>query len=267
MIDVHIHILPGLDDGPRNMEDSLAMARQAVTDGIRAVVATPHVAPGLYNNSKSRILDATKEFREQLKANVIPLEVYAGAEYLLDPDLSRLLKAGEALTIGDGGIYLLVELPFTGIPLYARETLSKIVMQGITPIIAHPERSQVFLEEPERLLPLLEFALGQCTSGSLTGLFGRRVQQVAAQYLKKGCYHFIGTDAHGTGRRNPVLSEGRDAAEKLRPGTGKLLTATNPVRILKGLTPLAPWAIQVEDSGQAEGFWGKLRQLAKTRRK
>lgn len=259
MIDLHIHILPGLDDGSRGTEDSLNMARCAVAGGIKAVVATPHVMTGVYNNTREKVLAGVQALRSLLQTHNIPLEVYPGAEYMLDPEIPRWLKEGRALTLYDGGKYLLVEFPAGDIPMYANQTLFEIALQGVTPIIAHPERNRRFIEDPDLLLSFIDRgALCQCTAGSLTGLFGSRVRQVAIDYLLDGCYHFIGSDAHGTGGRSPDLAEACRVAEGYSAGLGELLTMDNPERLLKGRAPVRPPVLEKEVNKSRLGFFSRL---------
>jgi protein-tyrosine phosphatase len=259
MIDLHLHILPGLDDGSRNMEESLNMARRAVADGIKAVVATPHVMAGVHNNSKEKILDAVQVFRRQLRVHGVPLEVYPGAEYMLDPEIPRWLREGRTLTLYDGGKYLLVEFPAADIPIYAAQTLFEIALQGITPIIAHPERNGKFIGDPDLLLPFIDRgALCQCTAGSYTGLFGSRIQRVALDYLLDGYCYFISSDAHGTGSRSPVLSEAYQVAEGYSAGLGELLMVDNPGRLLQGCAPVRPPVVEKQINKGKLGFLSRL---------
>lgn len=258
MIDLHIHILPSLDDGPSDLEESLTMAGLAAADGITAVVATPHIIPGLYNNSREKILASVNEFRSQLVARNILLEVLPGAEYMLDPAIPGWLKEGKVMTLGDGGRFLLVEFPSSGIPVFAGQTLFEIAIQGVTPVIAHPERNAELLEHPDKLLPLLERgALCQGTAGSITGRFGSRVRQVAGWYLERGCYHFFSSDAHDPVHRSPNLSKARDVLDSYASGLGELLISKNPSRAVIGQAPiLAPITIQTQE--KRGGFWSHL---------
>jgi len=259
MIDLHIHILPDMDDGSRNTEESLDMARSAVAGGINAIVATPHVMAGVYNNTREKILDAVQALRSLLQAHNIPLEVYPGAEYMLDPEIPQWLKEGQALTLYDGGKYLLVEFPTADIPLFANQTLFELALQGVTPVIAHPERNGIFIEDPDKLLPFIERGvLCQGTAGSLTGLFGSRVQQVAVDYLLDGCYHFISSDAHGTGSRFPDLSEACRVAEGYSAGLGELLTMDNPERLLQGRAPVRSPVVEKPANKGKLSFWNRL---------
>lgn len=259
MIDLHIHILPGIDDGPATLQEAAAMARLALDGGTGAVVATPHVAPGLYDNDKAGILAAVQEFQSYLQQCEIGLQVYPGAEYMLEPDLAEGLAAGEVLTLADGGRYLLVEFPAMGVPIYAEQALFEICLQGVTPIIAHPERNVDFLRDPGKLQPLLERgALCQGTARSFTGLFGKRARQVALTYLREGYYSFISSDAHGDGARGPVLADFLTVAGDYNPNVGELLTVVNPKLLLSG-DPLQVAPKLTQTGGlKKRGFWSRL---------
>ncbi len=236
MIDLHVHILPGIDDGARSLQDSLDMARLAVSDGINSMVATPHVIKGSYNNKKENIIQAVDNLNQEFLKHGINLLVYPGAEYMLDPDLPRLLEEGQLLTINDGGRYLLIEFPMMGVPPYATQTLYEIKLLGVTPIIAHPERNTAFIQEPELLEPFLEMgSLSQVTSGSLTGLFGRKIKGLGWHYVSRGMCHLISTDAHSSGKRGPFLSEVYGAVvQSFGQELGDLLVSDNPNRIIEG---------------------------------
>lgn len=262
MIDIHIHILPGLDDGPPDMEEAITMARNAVDGGIKEVVATPHVIPGLYHNNKGIVLEAVQHFQQRLEHYGIPLQVHPGMEYMIDPGLPQLLRDGEALTLGDNGKYLLVEFPAVEVPVFTEHTLFEIALQGVIPVIAHPERNGELLRNPNKLLPFLERgALCQGTAGSLTGLFGRQVQHLAWRYLRKGCYSFVGSDAHGSsGSRPPGLDEFCARADEYGDGVGQTLTTTNPARLLQGKIPLSLPEMDKQVPEKSKGLLGKLWQ-------
>lgn len=259
MIDLHIHILPGLDDGPADSRESLDMARHAVAGGIKEVVATPHVAPGLYNNSRDGILNALQEFRAQLQAHDIPLEVHPGAEYLLEPNLPQLIKEGKLLTLGDGGRYLLVEFPAAEIPIFAGQTFFELALQGITPVLAHPERNGELQRNPHKLLPFVERGvLCQGTAGSFTGKFGSLVRQVACHYLQSGCYHFIGTDAHGAVNRKPELQAACAVIDGYSANAAGQLAVENPERLLRGQAPIRLPSMPDADKQHGKSFWSGL---------
>lgn len=236
MIDIHSHILPGLDDGAGSLEESLAMARCATADGIRMMVATPHVITGLYPNSRETILAAVEQLRKLFKDNGIDLSILPGAEYRLEPGLARQMKRGELLTINDGGRYLLVELPAALVPDDAGQVFYELQLQGVTPIIAHPERNAVFAREPSLLHELVaRGALAQITGGSLTGLLGSAAAAAARTFLKQGCAHFIASDAHASWNRAPVLATAtREAVRLAGAEAAQSLVAGNPHRAVQG---------------------------------
>ncbi|MDH7497377.1 MAG: phosphotransferase, partial [Syntrophomonadaceae bacterium] len=173
MIDLHAHILPGLDDGPATREESLAMAQQYVRAGYLVVVATPHVMAGVYDISRAQIRQRVAELQAALRASGVPLLVVPGAEYELTSDLPAALRAGRVMTLNDAGRHLLVEVVdyHPGEPV--RRTLRELRAAGVIPVIAHPERSRrgaAALQELDAWLA--DGALVQVTAGSLTGLFG-----------------------------------------------------------------------------------------------
>ncbi|MEW6770756.1 MAG: CpsB/CapC family capsule biosynthesis tyrosine phosphatase [Bacillota bacterium] len=202
MIDIHAHILPGLDDGPETPEDSLEMARAFVKAGYTTVVATPHVISGVYDHTRAAILRSVRRFQEQLQAAGIPLTVLPGAEYHVSDRLLPLLRAGELLTLNDTGKYLLVELPFYQMPEYVSQVLFELLLAGVTPIIAHPERNDFIARRPGVLAEICrKGVLAQVTAGALTGLFGSQAKRAAAYFIKEETAQFVATDAHGPDAR------------------------------------------------------------------
>ncbi|OPZ72745.1 MAG: Tyrosine-protein phosphatase YwqE [Firmicutes bacterium ADurb.Bin456] len=236
MIDIHTHILPGLDDGPDSLEEALEMARRAVAGGARIMVATPHVVAGLYPNSREAVLAALGEFRRVLEENSIPLTVLPGAECRLEPDLDERLARGELLTINDGGRYLLVELPPMLVPEYTAQVCYQLRLRGVTPIIAHPERNAGLVREPGLLYDLISRgALSQITAGSLTGHLGSAAAAAAKKFLGLGYVQFIASDAHSCTGRGPLLAEAAGAAARLLGAEqGQSLVSGNPLRAIQG---------------------------------
>lgn len=260
MIDIHSHILPGIDDGASSLEESLAMARIAVDDGIRVMVATPHVITGLYPNTREMILAAMGKLQRVLLENDISLSILPGAEYHLEPDLPKRMARGDLLTVNDAGRYLLVELPAALVPEYTGRAFYELQLQGVTPIIAHPERNVDFAREPDLLHELVSHgALVQITAGSLTGLLGSEAAATARNFLKQGCVHFIASDAHTAGNRAPVLSDA--ARETLRLADeeeAQNLVTGNPDRAIKGERIKTGEIKDLRPAGR--GFWNLLRK-------
>jgi protein-tyrosine phosphatase len=213
MIDIHAHILPGVDDGAKNWEQSLEMARMAVQDGIRIMVATPHLFKGRtldlsQINGKEMILQCVAQLGQKLSEAQIPLEILPGCDFPLGFESLQLLDDGRALTINDANRYLLLELPDTSLPPALEEICFHLQSKGITPIITHPERHMIIQEMPQKLKRLIDLGcLVQMTGTSLTGWFGRRVKKVSRQLIKLGYIHLLATDTHSPKRRPPLLSQ------------------------------------------------------------
>lgn len=236
MIDLHVHILPGLDDGASSVSEALEMARIAVAGGIKAAVATPHVITGLYNSNKEEILASLENLNKLIDESKIPLKVLPGAEYRLEPDLPVRLARGELLTLGDSGRYLLVELPADFIPQYTGRVIFELLIQGVVPVVAHPERNAGFIKDPSLLYELIaRGALTQVTAGSINGRFGSGAAAAARLFLEHGCAHFIASDAHSPRGRAPVLTEAMEEATRiLGMDRAGWLVRDNPRRVVHG---------------------------------
>lgn len=197
MIDVHCHLLPGLDDGAENLETSLAIARQLSLAGFKHVIATPHVFEGHEFLDPDTIREATAHMNDALEREGIPLEVWPGAENYIFPELPRYLKEEKILTLGDTHKYLLFELPMLDLPSYAEQVIFELQVQGIVPILAHPERYPFFSESPEILLEWQrKGVLLQIDLRSLEGRYGKGPHDLVTWMLEKGLVQLVGTDAH-----------------------------------------------------------------------
>lgn len=236
MIDIHTHILPGLDDGARDWEMAVEMARGAVADGIRAVIATPHVYEGLGFISPHAILDKTAEFEKVLQQQGIPLRVFPGSEVHLAPDTPDQLRAGRLLTLADNHRYLLIEMPFGALPRYTDEVLFQLQLDGVTPVIAHPERNEEFRKKPDRLVAFIrKGCLAQVTGGSLRGNFGRRVEHSARQMLLGHLVQIMGSDGHAPDRRRVRLASARNlSARVVGDPEATAMTVSRPNLIVRG---------------------------------
>jgi protein-tyrosine phosphatase len=236
MIDLHAHILPGMDDGASDISESIAMARVASGDGIKTIAATPHVLQGVFDNGKDEILSAVEKLNKTLREQNIAINILPGAEYNLETDLPHKLARGELLTINNNGRYLLVELPSVFLPGYTAQILYEIQLQGVIPIIAHPERNSSFINRPAALKEMISRGiLAQITSASITGLFGKRVQQTAFSFLKQGLVHLVSSDAHSSRGRAPLLSRAYQEIEKhMDRNYAEQIVCQNPYLIIKG---------------------------------
>jgi protein-tyrosine phosphatase len=205
MIDIHCHLLPGLDDGPQSWDQSLSMARMAWEDGIHAVIATPHQLGNYRSNTASDIRTRVSLMREHLSQAQIPLTVYPGADVRIEPDLANRLRADDVLTLADQHRHVLLELPHElCFPLAS--LLEQLRAIGITGILSHPERNHGIMSDSRCLEELVEQGcLMQITAGSLLGRFGKPSQRLAETMLRRGLVHLLASDGHGTERRRPVL--------------------------------------------------------------
>lgn len=232
MIDLHSHILPGLDDGARSLDDALGMARAAVDDGITAIAATPHVRSD-YPTSADAMERGVEELRTALAGGGIGLELLGGGEIALDR--LDLIGADELARFGLGGssAYVLLEFPYEGWPLALPSIVLGLRTRGITPVIAHPERSRSVQADPERLRPIaLSGALCQLTAASLDGRLGRRNRDAAFELLERGLAHLIASDAHTPDIRGIGMSAAAEAVGD--PTLARWLTETVPAAIVAG---------------------------------
>lgn len=241
LLDLHSHMLPGLDDGASDWHQSLAMANMAVEDGIKGVVCTPHWVLGRYDNTRQMILRALEKLKKKLADHDIPLNVYPGAELRLDVNLSQRIRTGELLTINDTGRFALIELPEGPLPQNLEEFFWDLKAQKITPIISHPERNAVLLRYPIRLYKWVQMGvLTQLTAASLLGLFGTKVEKFAALLVAHNLIHILVTDTHGLRIRTPILSEGYRAVEAMKgSAVAREMAYEIPKRIIQG-EPVIP---------------------------
>lgn len=214
MIDIHCHILPGIDDGAVNMEESLEMAKLAVKEGIRTIIATPHHKNGVYDNSKTSIVDKVNELNEALQKESIPVKILPGQETRIYGEMVEDYQNDEILPL-NGGNYLFVELPSSHVPRYTEQLLFDLQMKGLSPIIVHPERNREIIERPEKLYQLVKKgALTQVTASSVAGYFGKNIKKFSLQLIDANLTHFVSSDAHNLTRRSFKMVEALDVIEK-----------------------------------------------------
>ena len=242
MIDTHCHILPDLDDGPTDIEESIKLAKALVADGVHTVIATPHQL-GMFNNA-----DAAEHFRksvidlnEQLLKDGIGLTVYPGAEVRLDMSIGLLLDKDEILTLADGKKYLLLELP-EDVLIDITPLVKDFMARGIVTVVAHAERLLKVEKQPAIFHRWLDAgAILQVSAAGLLGEWGNKVSRFGWQLVLNGQASLLATDAHNTVTRRPRLAEAFSAvSEKLGTHIARRMTIENPAAILKGarLSPL-----------------------------
>jgi protein-tyrosine phosphatase len=231
MLDLHTHILHGIDDGATSAEDSVAMARGAVADGIGTVAATPHVRDGA-DLSAADIRARVEALRGLLDEASVQLTVLSGAEVSIDA--AQRLTAGELAELGLGGTprCVLLETPYTGWRLDLGDLVTELVGRGQRPVLAHPERCVAVQQRPELLDALVERgAVAQLTAQSLGGRFGRRTASTAWTLLERGTAHLLASDAHDPVHRPAALS---GAAALLDAPLARWLTTDVPRAIVAG---------------------------------
>ncbi|MGX9133214.1 tyrosine-protein phosphatase [Rummeliibacillus sp. JY-2-4R] len=201
MIDLHSHILFGVDDGPSSEEESIQMLEQAVKEGITGIVSTSHAKQPQYHVDAIEVKNQLDKLQKELEKRRIPLTLYQGHEIRLHERIIPGIVEEELLTLADSK-YLLLELPSQNVPHYVFSVVNQLLSNNIIPIIAHPERNKGIAEKPELLAKLVcQGAMGQVTTGSLCGHFGRGVQKVALELLDANLVHTIGSDAHNLDNR------------------------------------------------------------------
>lgn len=232
VIDLHCHLLPGIDDGPATMEASVEMARAFVDAGTTTVAVTPHVNWDHLHVTPEVVAAGVEALRDALGAAGVPLTIVPGAEIALSRAGDLEADTVRALALGDGP-WVLVEPPFSPSVAGIEAVIDALLLGGHRLLLAHPERSPSLAREPERLRPYVDAGmLCQVTAGSLTGAFGRSVQRAARQMVDTGLAHVLASDAHDAERRPPGLAA---AAATLRdPELAAWLTTAVPAAVLAG---------------------------------
>lgn len=237
MIDIHSHILPYIDDGADSWKTSLKMCQQAASeDGIKTIVATPHILNGVYKNKPQDIEEKVKILNQKIKENNIPLQILPGSEVHLSADIIEKIKKQKILTLNKSN-YILLEFPHTQIPLHIEEILFQIQIMGITPILSHVERNLKFQQKPSLLAQLIQKgALAQITAASLCGFFGPIIKKFTQKLLVDGLVYCIATDAHTDSKegRGSFFSQALTEASKIIGYQAALkLVQTNPQKIIE----------------------------------
>ncbi|WP_141431107.1 tyrosine-protein phosphatase [Bacillus sp. 03113] len=213
MIDIHCHILPGVDDGPETKEESIQMAKEAVKSGIRTIIATPHHRNSRFDNLKQEIKEKVSELNGVLMNEQIPLLILPGQENRIYGELLEDYEKDEILPLSESQ-YLFIELPSDHVPGYTERLLYDIQLRGLIPIIVHPERNREIMERPEILYQFVKKGtLTQVTAASICGYFGKQIKHFSNQLIEANLTHFIASDAHNITTRSFKLAEAYDNIE------------------------------------------------------
>ena len=212
LIDIHSHIIPGVDDGSPDMETSLGLLRMAAENGTTDIIATPHVIDVSTTLTWDSIRRSVEELQKEADRNGIPITIYPGAETELNFDLLELIRKDHSAFCLAGSRYCLMEMPSLMLPPHLDDMIYELQLMDIVPVLAHPERQMQLMENPDRLLELLhKGCAAQCNGGSLTGVFGPKVQSDIRRLLDRDMVAFMGSDAHNLRHRNTNLKEAREA--------------------------------------------------------
>ena len=246
MIDLHSHILPGLDDGPEKIEESLDMAARYAAAGFSRVAATPHwVVGSVWQPSSEKVLKWLAGFRQALVKRKIALEVVQGMEIAMTMEISKLIQTGRVLPL-NGDAYVLVEPPFQQLPVGWKQILFEISAVGHRVLLAHPERCSHLAREPAVLQEMVDMGVGiQVNWKSLQGRYGRSVRETAWSFLERGLAHCLATDGHRPGDITPenIHRMKRALIERLGEERTRILVEENPARVwagapLENITPV-----------------------------
>ena len=234
MIDLHMHIVPGLDDGPSAIADAVAMGRIAAEDGTTVIIATPHMLDGSYNAQRGQILDGVCALQEAFDNENLALRLLPGADVHATVDLPERVRSDEVLTMADRGKYLMVELSCDVMPQGIEKMFFSLQLTGITPIISHPERNTEVQARSSALFPFVHAGnLIQVTAASLTGHFGRAAERCARELLARDMVHLVASDAHDAEQRPPGLARARSVVERaMGPQKACDIFERNPQSIL-----------------------------------
>jgi protein-tyrosine phosphatase len=253
MIDLHCHILPGIDDGPETMTEALMMCHIAIEDGIHTIVATPHCCNGQYHNDEHSIQPVYEDLKRCIQQNGMSLDLRMAGDIHIHPDLLLFLKENSCLTLG--GRYVLVEFSSEVVPRFLKEFLLHLRLGGYTPILTHPERNRTIQKQPSLIKGWVQDGgVTQITAMSLTGHFGSKARRTAFYLLDRGWVHCVATDAHSATWRKPILSEAVTLLKNLVGDDGvQNLVKKNPWRILTGEDTVSVFPL----TWNGNNSWGK----------
>ena len=267
-VDLHAHILPGLDDGPESMDASVEMALSAAADGTEIIVATPHQRDVMLNSSAAEVrqlgIDLNSRLRREAANGRPRARVLLGMENHIEPDLPDWVDQGLALTL-NGTRFILAEPPFTGFPRYVEDVLARLRMKRLVPVLAHPERNVVLQKHPGRLEDLMEDGiLVQVTAGSFVGEFGPQAQRAAEAFLRRNLIHAIASDMHGPGSpRSPKLSAAFTRVSEIAGSDrARSLFEVQPLMMLEGHSPERELT---DIEPESHGWWPRLRPRLRRR--
>lgn len=263
MIDLHCHILPGVDDGSSSLEESLEMARTMASEGVRIVACTPHIMPGVFNNDGWAIREQVAWLQQALDEAGVAIHLVVGADVQIAPDLVGGLRSGALLSLHDTR-FVLIELPHHVLPPRLDDTLFGLMTAGYVPVLTHPERLSWIDRRYDLMKRLFDSGVWmQITAGALLGDFGKKPQYWAERMLAEGMCHIMATDAHDVKRRPPKLRAGFEKAAMLVGEDEAInLVLRRPYRILENRTasamPPPKGGAAPEEPEKPESLWSRV---------
>ena len=238
MVDMHSHVLPGVDDGARTLTDALKLLQLAIRDGVMMQVLTPHVHPGRYRNTRASLEEKFGEFQDVVRSAGLPIDLHLAGEVRICPEVLEMVEEDRVPWLGEWGGHktFLLEFPMNSLPPGTDDLVLRLRKLGTLPVIVHPERNLVFQKFPERLQPYIEMDCPlQITAGSLVGHFGRPAQKLARLLLHEDRVSAIASDCHNLKYRPPNLSKGvRAAAKQIGKQRAAELVTTDVFDLLMG---------------------------------
>lgn len=236
MIDIHCHILPNLDDGPKNIDTAIELSKSLIKDNITTVIATPHMLNGIYEVFSPDVYKQLEVLQSALKRENIPLTIHPGAEVHISSEIPIKLHENQILTLCDGGKYLLLELPDHIWPQNLNDIIFQLQLKNISTIIAHPERIEKVQQDTTILDSLIENeVLMQVTASGVTGKFGKQAQKCCYNLLERNMVHVVATDAHSHMFRTPLMTDAKEQVyEWFGEKTVEKLFDINPSSIMNG---------------------------------
>ncbi|HLR92391.1 MAG TPA: CpsB/CapC family capsule biosynthesis tyrosine phosphatase [Atopostipes sp.] len=215
MIDLHCHILPGVDDGARDWKESLEMARLAVDEGITHILATPHHMNRQWINPKTEVFALVDELQSRIDQEDIPLTIFPGQEVRLHGEILENIQNDTICFIDELNQYVLVEFPTAEVPAYTERLFYELQSAGITPVVVHPERNHAILNNPNILYEFVQRdVLAQVTAASYLGYFGKKIEKLSVQLIEADLVHFVASDAHNVTNRKFYMKEAVEKLEK-----------------------------------------------------
>lgn len=264
MIDIHHHCLPNVDDGPRDLDEAVALCRMAADDGIDTIVATPHVLRGRWQNtSRATLEDAAARLRNRVGDSP---RILLGSEYFFAHDVAEVLAAGNAVIPLAESRYVLIEFAAHSVPPMVEQPFYRLQLDGWTPVIAHPERNAVFQAKPEVLASLIRLgAKTQVTAASLVGDFGEDARTAAVDWISNGMAHFVASDAHNLRKRPPRMTAGRALVREIAgDSVANALFVDNPRAVTEARA--LPYDPEPRVAEKRRGLLGRMTEFFKQRK-